>query len=200
MQILHPFAGSVQQYNEQLADPDCYRPAHCPQCQAKGPLTAHGFYTRTLIDTAFDGIIRVRRYLCQACQRTVSLLPEFVLPYLRSSLTVIGLFLIARLLRGQTLQSAAASAPPAMPYQRGQFWVRRFRAQAQALCATLAALTQPAPALDFVHRALAMLESTGWIAAHRFLFAGVRCHLLGWPRGLAPDGRRAAFSSAAAPA
>ena len=26
----------------------------------------------TLIDTAFDGIIRVRRYLCQACQGTVS--------------------------------------------------------------------------------------------------------------------------------
>jgi hypothetical protein len=44
-----------------------------------------------------------------------------------------------------------------------------------------------------------MLESTGWIAAHRFLFAGLRAHLLGWPRGLAPHGRRAAFSSAAAP-
>jgi len=200
MQILHPFAGSVQQYAEQLADPDCYRPGHCPQCQAKHPLTAHGFYTRTLIDTAYDGVIRVRRYLCQACQRTVSLLPAFVLPYLRSSLTVIALFLIARLFRGQTLQSAAATAPPPMPYQRGQFWVRRFRAQAEALCAALAALTQPAPAPDFLHRALAMLESTGWIAAHCFLFAGVRCHLLGWPRGLAPDGRRAAFSTAAAPA
>jgi hypothetical protein len=87
-----------------------------------------------------------------------------------------------------------------MPYQRGQFWIRRFRAQAEALCAALAALTQPTPAPDFVHRALAMLESTGWIGAHRFLFAGVRCHLLGWPRSLAPDGRRAAFSSAAAPA
>ena len=101
MQILHPFAGSVQQYTEQLADPDSHRPGHCPQCHSKRPLTAHGFYTRTLIDAAFDGIIRVRRYLCQACQRTVSLLPEFVLPYLRSSLTVIALFLIARLLRGQ---------------------------------------------------------------------------------------------------
>jgi hypothetical protein len=44
-----------------------------------------------------------------------------------------------------------------------------------------------------------MLESTGWIAAHRFLFAGVRCRLLGWLRGLAPDGCRAAVSSAAAP-
>jgi hypothetical protein len=86
-----------------------------------------------------------------------------------------------------------------MPYQRGQFWLRRFRAQAEPLCATLAALAQPAPAPDFVHRALTMLEATGWIAAHRFLFTGVRCHLLGWPRGLAPDGRRAAFSSAAAP-
>lgn len=197
MQILHPFAGSVQQYNEQLSNPDAHRPGSCPQCQDKQPLTAHGFYTRTLIDTAFDGVIRVRRYLCHACQRTVSLLPEFVLPYLRSSLTVIALFLIARLLLAQTLE---ASAPPPMPYQRGQFWVRRFRAQAPALCAALAALTQPTPAPDFVHRALVMLQSTGWIVAHRFLFAGVRCHLLGWPRDLAPDGRRAAFSSAAAPA
>jgi transposase-like protein len=191
MQILHPFAGSVQQYTAQLADPDCYRPGHCPQCQAKYPLTAHGFYTRTLIDTAFDGVIRVRRYLCQTCQRTVSLLPEFVLPYLRSSLSVIALFLIARLLMMQTLSNATQNAPPPMPYQRGQFWIRRFRAQAETLCAALAALTKPTPAPDFVHRALTMLQSTGWIAAHR---------LLGWPRGLAPDGRRAAFSTAAAPA
>src|SRR5438445_2388281 len=140
MQILHPFAGSVRQYTEQLANPDCYRPGHCPQCHTKHPLTAHGFYTRTLIDAAFDGIIRVRRYLCHACQRTVSLLPEFVLPYLRSSLTVIALFLIARLLQARTLQAAA---PPPTPYQRGQFWIRRFRAQAATLCAALAALTQP---------------------------------------------------------
>jgi hypothetical protein len=199
MQILHPFAGSVQQYIEQLTDPDCYRPGHCPQCPTKHPLTAHGFYTRTIIDATFEGVIHVRRYLCQACRRTVSLLPEFILPYLRSSLMVIALFLVARLLGGQTIE-AARTAPPPMTYQRGQFWIRRFRAQAEALCAALAALTQPTPAPDFVHRALAMLQSIGWIAAHRFLFAGVRCHLLGWPRGLAPDGRRAAFSSAGAPA
>jgi transposase-like protein len=200
MQILHPFAGSVQQYTEQLANPDSHRPGHCPQCQAKHPLTAHGFYTRTLLDAAFDGVIRVRRYLCETCQRTVSLLPEFVLPYLRSSLAVIARFLITRLLLAQTLHNATRTALPPMPYQRGQFWIRRFRAQAEALCAALAALTKPTPAPDFVHRALTMLQSTGWIAAHRFLFAGVRRHLLGWPRGLAPDGRRAAFSSAAAPA
>jgi transposase-like protein len=198
MQILHPFTGSVQQYLEQLADnPDRHRPAHCPQCQVKRPLTAHGFYTRTIIDSAFDGSIRVRRYLCEACRRTVSLLPEFALPYLRSSVAVIALFLIARLLQARTL---AAALPPSSPYQRGQFWLRRFRAQAEALCAALAALTKPVPAPGFVHRALAMLESAGWIPSHRFLFTAVRQHLLGWPRSLAPDGRRAALLPTAAPA
>jgi len=150
MQILHPFAGSVRQYIEQLDNPDSYRPGHCPQCQAKHPLTAHGFYTRTLIDTAFDGVIRVRRYLCQTCRRTVSLLPEFVLPYLRSSLAAIALFLIARLLLTQTLAKSAQAAPHPRPYQRGQFWVRRFRAQAETLCAALAALAKPPRPTSFI--------------------------------------------------
>jgi len=80
MQILHPFAGSIQQYAETISDPDGYLPDHCPQCEAKQPLTGHGFYRRTLVDIAFDGVIRVRRYLRRACKRTVSLLPEFALP------------------------------------------------------------------------------------------------------------------------
>jgi hypothetical protein len=44
VQILHPFVGSVQQYFNEMADPDRYRPDHCPQCEARRPLTAHGFY------------------------------------------------------------------------------------------------------------------------------------------------------------
>ena len=197
MQILHPFAGSVQQYLEQLADPDRYRPAQCPRCQAKDPLTAHGFYTRTVTGALFDGAIRIRRYLCEACCRTVSLLPEFALPYLRSSLTAIALFLVARLVHGKSLPS---SLPPAAPYQRGQFWLRRFRAQAEALCAALAAVTTPTAAPSFLQRALAMLESAGWIAAHRFLLGDLHAHLLGWPPSLAPDGRRVAFGPVPAPA
>jgi hypothetical protein len=190
MQILHPFAGSIQQYSEAISDPDRYRPDHCPQCQADEPLTAHGFYIRTVMDMGFDDSIRVRRYLCHCCERTVSLLPQFVLPYLRCSILVISLFLIARLLHGCTLEAAAqAAAQPGMPYQRGQFWVRRFQKQADGLCAALAALTTPMAAPDFITRALHMLQAVGWSAAHRFLFSGLRVHLLGWPRFLAPDGR-----------
>jgi transposase-like protein len=201
VQILHPFAGSIQQYAEEIADPDHHRPNHCPQCQAQHLLTAHGFYTRTLVDAGFDGTIRVRRYLCRSCQRTVSLLPEFTLPYLRFSISVISLFLVARLLQGATLAAAATHAAQAtMPYQRGQFWLRRFHRQAAALCVALAALAAPPAAPSFLHRALALLQSIGWIAAHRFLFADLRFHLLGWPAFLAPDGRCAALRPAVPPA
>ena len=101
MQILHPFAGSVQQYAEQLADPDRYRPGHCPQCQAKHPLTAHGFYTRTLIDTGFR-----RRH--PRAPLLVPGLPAHRVAAARVrvalsaiSIAVIALFLVARLLQGK---------------------------------------------------------------------------------------------------
>jgi transposase-like protein len=195
MQILHPFVGSLQQYAEAIADPDHCRLDHCPQCGARQPMLGHGFYRRTLVDVGFEGSIRVRRYLCRSCRRTVSLLPEFALPYLRFSIPVIALFLVARLLEGRTLVAAAAAVQPHMPYQRGQFWVRRFHRQAQALGAALAARITPMPVANFVIRALLMLQSLGWIAAHRFLFSELRLHLLGWPRFLAPRGLRTTLGS-----
>jgi hypothetical protein len=189
MQMLHRFAGSIQEYLEQITDPDLCRPDRCPLCQSLRCLIAWGFYRRSLVDFGFDGMIPIRRYLCLLCHRTISLLPEFALPYLRFSIPVISAFLIARLLKGCTLKaSAAAAAQPDMPYQRGQFWIRRFRAQATALCAALVARTAAITAATFVARALQMLQAIGWIAAHRFLFSELRFHLLGWPPFLVPYG------------
>ena len=107
------------------------------------------------------------------------------------------MYLVARLVHGKTLQEAV---PSEAPYPRGQSWIRRFRVQAEALCAVLSALTDPPPALNFVARALAMLDAASWIPAHRFLFAGLRQHLLGWSRSLIPNGRRVTIRPAAAPA
>jgi hypothetical protein len=199
MQILHPFSGPIEEYLEEIADANRYRPDHCPQCEATHPLTGHGFYRRTLADVAFDGVIPVRRYLCRSCKRTVSLLPEFALPWLRFSIPVIAAFLVARLLTGLTLLAAAqAAAQAGMPYQRGQFWVRRFRNQAPALSLSLASLATPPAAADFVSRALRMLESVGWIAAHRFLFSQLRAHLLGWPARLVRPAHRVTLAAPAA--
>jgi hypothetical protein len=149
----------------------------------------HGFYKRTVVEFAWDDVIRVRRYLCKACRRTVSLLPEFILPYLRYAIVVMAAFVKARLGSGQTLKSAAETARQAgMPYQRGQQWVHRFRVQAESISAALAALVRPTVAANFVEKAIGMLEATGWIEAHRFLFEQLRQHLLGWPGFLAPSG------------
>jgi hypothetical protein len=126
MQMLHPQRGSIQQYMQQIDDVDRGRPSRCPQCAAKEPLRAHGFYSRTIVDEAFDGLIRIRRYLCQACLRTVSLLPEWALPYMRFSISVIAKTVKARLMENRAWKAAAVGAP----YQRGQHWVRRFAKQA----------------------------------------------------------------------
>src|SRR5207244_2307043 len=103
---------------------------------------------------------------------------------------VIAVFLKARLWSGQTLKAAAETAhQDGMPYQRGQQWVDRFRRQAESLSAALAALMRPvAVATDFVTKAIQMLDESGWIPAHRFLFEQLRQHLLGWPDFLAPAG------------
>jgi hypothetical protein len=102
MQILHRFAGPIQRYSEELSDPDRYRPDHCSQCETYRPLKAHGFYTRTLVDAAFDGHDPYSAIPVPLLQCTVSLLPEFALPYLRFGIVVIALFLVARLLLGLT--------------------------------------------------------------------------------------------------
>ena len=197
MQMLHPHCGSIQNYIKQLGDSDRYRPSCCPLCQAKQALIAHGFYSRTLVDVAFEGVIRVRRYLCRLCRRTVSLLPEWALPYLRFSIPIVACFLKARLLDAQSLKaSAEAAGQPAMPYQRGQHWIRRFKKQAPTLSAALVALTAAIAGSSFVSKALGMLETVGWVAAHRFLFRELRAHLLGWPRSLAPNGRSTTLVSA----
>ena len=191
MQILQRTFGSIQQYLCEIKESsaaDRYRPNRCPLCQARWCFLAHGFYYRTVVHLDFDDSIPVRRYLCRLCRGTVSRLPDFVLPYLRYSSIIIGLFLVSRLLARRSLQAAAQAAfQPGMPYQRGQFWVRRFRKQAAGLCAALASLTAAVSAPDFVIRALQMLEAIGWIAAHRFLFDQLRMHLLGWPRFLIPS-------------
>jgi transposase-like protein len=193
MQMLHPHRGSIQQYMEKLDDPERDRPSHCPQCRIQEPMRAHGFYIRTIVDEAFDGVIRVRRYLCQTCRRTVSLLPEWALPYMRFSIAVIERTLKARLMESRVWKAGES-------YQRGQQWVRRFEKQAEPLSAALTALTPVQNASSFVLRAMGMLEKTGWMGAHRFVFPDLRMHLLGWPPSLDRHGHRIKMDSASSAA
>lgn len=111
MQILQRTLGSIQQYLHDVKESsaaDRYRPNRCPLCQARCCFLAHGFYYRTVVHLDFDDSIPVRRYLCRLCRRTVSRLPDFILPYLRHSILIIGLFLVSRLLGHAQLTRSGA--------------------------------------------------------------------------------------------
>ena len=51
----------------------------CPHCK-KAYLKKHGFYERYLIEPEFEDKILIRRYCCDNCVKTVSLLPSFCHP------------------------------------------------------------------------------------------------------------------------
>ena len=51
----------------------------CLMCR-KDYLKKHGFYDRDLITAGFEGRIKIRRYRCPGCRKTVSLLPSFCHP------------------------------------------------------------------------------------------------------------------------
>ena len=60
-------------------------PGRCPQkgCGMPSCMRKHGFYSRNILLKGYEGIIRVRRYKCAACGKTVSMLPSFCIPFLQ---------------------------------------------------------------------------------------------------------------------
>lgn len=71
-------------------------PERCPQKDCKAPIKMkkHGYYKRYVLITGFYGIIRVRRYKCSICGRTVSMLPSFCIPRLLYGVEIIILALL----------------------------------------------------------------------------------------------------------
>jgi len=60
--------------------PDAPECCPFPDCKVHVCMKKHGFYSRNVIDDEYCGLIRIRRYLCPKCRRTVSMLPDFCIP------------------------------------------------------------------------------------------------------------------------
>jgi len=88
MQIIHDFKITAKKYYELGQNNDFLHPEECPHCHDQ--LQKHGFYHRYVI--TIDGkcyLILIRRYKCQHCGRTVSILPAFLFPRFQRSLNYI---------------------------------------------------------------------------------------------------------------
>jgi len=86
-------AGEYQRQGKDFNFPDLTKTL-CPLCHAEH-LKKHGYYKRYLIIIGFMGLILIRRYKCQACGRTVSLLPSFAHPGRTYGITsIIGVLML----------------------------------------------------------------------------------------------------------
>lgn len=78
MVIVTEFGCSVQAYVEGFHQQVFPRPDACPQCHALDGLMGHGFYQRKALEPTQTYAVRVKRWYCNACHGTTSLLPSFL--------------------------------------------------------------------------------------------------------------------------
>jgi hypothetical protein len=97
----------------------------CPFCEPTHRLRRHGTYRRTAVTA--DAVIRIsiQRLLCAATGRTVSLLPDFLLPHKQHVIPVVATFFLAFALQRLSLAASIAYATIIYPSrQKGTYWIR----------------------------------------------------------------------------
>ena len=81
MTILADYGCNEQEYIDQEKHKDSPCPEGCPLCGERGSLIGHGYYQRKVQDEQRAYCIWVKRWSCKICQHTLSILPNFLLPY-----------------------------------------------------------------------------------------------------------------------
>jgi hypothetical protein len=97
--------------------------------------------------------VAIARFLCRATGRTVSLLPDFLVPRKQHTVAVIATFLHAFVWVGLSLAIAVATATRLYPSrEKGRFWARAVAARAPLVHAYAAVqdLRTAPPAADSV--------------------------------------------------
>jgi hypothetical protein len=106
MQLICPTRLDAEEYVATDAHLHMRRPASCPHCRKQKVLRALGFYARsvTVASSSRLASIKVRRFRCLQCKRTVSMLPSFAQPYRLVCNITIGRFFDGQSLKTESLR------------------------------------------------------------------------------------------------
>jgi len=109
------------------------QPSFCPSCRVPVAPKKHGFYWRYLLTINFKQRIRIRRYYCPYCKKTLSYLPSFCLPHFQYALEIIYFALQLFFVHGYSARLCISLLRQTMNdtcscWDRAhlQFYVRRF--------------------------------------------------------------------------
>lgn len=118
MVIIYDYHLSLKQYAKRGKENNFPEVDKCPCCRGKVRLRRHGFFWRNALQRGNQYRIPICRLKCPSCQKTVSLLPDFLIPHFQYTLSAVLEQLRAGLL-GKTVGY----------YQLVQFYRKRFLAQ-----------------------------------------------------------------------
>ena len=171
---------TVESYVQQNFHQRMRAPEECPQCHRYHRFQAHGYYERFATDRMGKVLrIRVRRFLCTHCARTLSCLPYFLQPY--------------RLISNPTMEAFMLGEGQRLDVQRQAGLLQRYRQRFVSGWKTLAQLLGNlfgrAPPSRNRHRLLAK-DGGGVRFLSRTNFSagpGFPNHLL-WNLSLSPTG------------
>ncbi len=116
MQRIHAFNISPEEYYARGKKNDFPRIDVCPCCSYPSNLPRHGFYWRNALFRKSQFRIPILRLKCPSCGKTISLLPDFLLPHFQYSLEYILIAVREFLMKRKTT----------ICYQLLQFYRRRF--------------------------------------------------------------------------
>ena len=132
MSILADFGCNEQVYIDQEKYKDNACPEGCPWCGEQNCLIGHGTYQRKAKDEQRVYWIRVKRWFCKNCHRTLSILPNFLFSHRQYLVRVIQGVVVAFFEFGQnwgrvTQICAQLNAPNLRTMQR---WCKAFAGHA----------------------------------------------------------------------
>ena len=135
MQIIVECTGGIKEYAAR--GPDCVAPLEslsCPFCRPRHRLRRHGSYCRNAVTESSVHRVAIARFLCPATGRTVSLLPDFLVPRKQHTAAVIASFLHAFAWLGLSLAIAVRIATRVYPsHEKGRFWARAVASRASVV-------------------------------------------------------------------
>ena len=116
MQLIHDFGISPLEYNNRGMDNDFPEIEKCPSCSYPGPFPKLGYYWRNALFLRRSFRIPICRYKCPSCKITISILPDFLLPYYQYSLAFIM----------QALRNHLVKPKRKICHQLLQFYLKRY--------------------------------------------------------------------------
>ena len=181
MVIVTEFNCSVQIYLACFAQLVFLRPTTCPHCGTDHSFIGHGFYPRKPLDAQQAYLIRIKRWYCTVCHRTLSLLPSFLLRFRHYLLEVIQVAVVARYEDTaswrQVAEGCSLQGVPSMRTMKR--WCHSFATQAVAwLGESEQTLAQHDPALPLLD---ALGQNVGPLDRPRALLAA-SLQLLAWAK------------------